>query len=430
MRRHRGALAAALLVALSLVGATTVSVHQARTALRERDRAERVVVALERILWSPNPDWYAAGGSAEITMATVLESAGKWLPESLADLPEEEARVRYSLGTTFASLGRLEASERELRRAHALHRQVWGDSHVETAKATSALGGILTRRGRHREAIERFRRVIEICESADCHEFLDYLVPSAYWALGIALTGTGDEAAAEEALRHTLELRRRQGYGEDGLSANILVALGVLDANRGKLAEAEGRFQQALEFAGSLQRAFALTHLGELRVLHGRLPEARRLIEEAHRVMVGSVGRNHYHVGAVEAELARIELREGAVDSARERIARALGLLESSLDELSRSLGWARTVHGEILLEAGEPEAAQRELQRAVDGLERALPADAWELAEARSLLGSSLVRQGRVTEGLELLESARDRLAAKLGRSDPRVERAAERLQ
>ena len=429
-RRHRVALASALLVALSLLVATAVSVHQARSAVRERDRAERVVAALERILWSPNPDWYASGGSAEVTMAAVLESAGRWLPETLADLPEEEARVRYSLGTTFASLGELESSEDELRRAYALHRRVWGDAHVETAKASAALGGILERRGRHREAIDAFRRVLEICETADCDEFLDYMVPSVHWALGVALAGVGDESGAEEAMRHGLELRRRQGYEEDALSANILVALGTLHGSQGELDEAEGHYRQALEFATSLQRSFALRNLSGLLALRGRLPEARRLVEESLELTLGSVGPSHYLVGVVEAQFAQVELRNGAIDPARERIGRGLELMKGALDEQSLEMGRALTIHGEILLAAGEPDAARRELERAVDDLEAILPADAWALAEARSLLGECLVKQGQRAEGLDLLAGARDSLAARLGAADPRTRRAAARLE
>ena len=428
--RHRGALAAVVLVALSLLAATVVSVHQARTAVRERDRAARVVAALERILWSPNPDWYASGGSAEITMAAVLKSAGKWLPEAMADLPEEEARVRYSLGTTFASLGELEDSERELRRAYALHRQVWGESHVETAKATAALGGILERRGRHREAVEAFRRVLEICETADCDAFLDYLVPSTYWALGLALAGTGDEPAAEEAMRAGLEIRRHQGYEQDGLRANILVALGTLHKNRGELIEAASLYRQAVTFASSVPRASALLNLGDLARLQGRLPEARELIEEAHEVALASVGPQHYFLGIVEAELAHLALHEEDIETAREKIGRALDLMQGSLDTRSHELARVRRINGEILLASGDLDAARRGLEEAVDSLRKSRPADSWALAEARSLLGECLIKQGRTAEGMELLAGAHDSLTARLGASDPRARRAAARLE
>ena len=428
--RHRVALGSSLLVALSLLVATVFSLQQARTAVRERDKSARVVAALERILWSPNPDWYADGGSAKITMAAVLKSAGKWLPESLADLPEEEARVRYSLGTTLASLGELEESERELRRADELHRQVWGDSHVETAKASAALGGVLHRRGRHAPAVEEFRRVLEICETADCDGFLDYLVPGTYWALGLALAGTGDEAGAEEALHRGLELRRGQGYEADVVISNIIGELGKLQRDRGELDEAEDLVRESLTTTDPMARLGARTHLGVIFKLRGRLSEARELIEEARQAASDILGPGHYFLGLIDLELAHVELREGAVEPARETIRRALELLESALDKQSRALGRAQTIHGEILLAAGEMDAAGRELEQAVDGLERSLPADHWELAEARSLLGEWLVRQGRTEAGLELLISARDKMSAKLGASDPRSKRAAERLE
>jgi len=115
-------LSLSLLVALvSMLGAAAavtsfaLSEQQARRAAEaEAHKAQATLAFLSSVLSQANPVF---SRGQELSVREALESASQGMASALANLPAVEATVRQTIGSSFNSLGRFDAAERELRRA-------------------------------------------------------------------------------------------------------------------------------------------------------------------------------------------------------------------------------------------------------------------------------------------------------------------------
>ncbi|MYU22357.1 tetratricopeptide repeat protein [Streptomyces sp. SID8352] len=178
-----------------------------------------------------------------------------------------------------------------------------------------------------------------------------------------------------EAHRLGLDAARRAGSREGEGRMLTSGAIGLRDAAR--YAEATDWYRRALDLAAAdgdpRQQAQALSGLGHVGLLDGRLEEARARFEEALRLRE-SIG---YRRGAA---LTRRRLGETAV---------AAGDLPTAADQLGRAAG--------ELEELGET----------------------YEAARVRALLGHVLDRAGRPAEGVRLLEDSLGRFRSGEARSE-----------
>lgn len=124
-----------------------------------------------------------------------------------------------------------------------------------------ALGLVLSRTGRHEEAIGELRRALEI----------DPLNAQAYRELGRAYEARGDLAAAEATLYRSIQLRP-----DDWAAHNTL---GVFYYRHGRYAEAEAPFQRVIELTPDNPRGYI--NLGGLYHLMGRLDDAEAMLRQS-----------------------------------------------------------------------------------------------------------------------------------------------------
>lgn len=92
--RNRVAVAAGVIVVISLVATTIVSLWQADQARVERDRTYEINQFLQTILTETDP--YEAG--ADATIRDVLRKAGGLIDERFVNQPDIEAPLRYTIG--------------------------------------------------------------------------------------------------------------------------------------------------------------------------------------------------------------------------------------------------------------------------------------------------------------------------------------------
>jgi tetratricopeptide (TPR) repeat protein len=147
-------MAAAAVVALIAFSAV-LAVQAARLA-RARDRAEReaakaqaVSTFLQETLGSADP---YEGQGRDITVVEVLKSATDKLGRSFADQPETAAAIRYTIGCTYANLGRNEEAERLLRESLRMRQDALGREHADVAASMDDLARVLTEKGQYDEA--------------------------------------------------------------------------------------------------------------------------------------------------------------------------------------------------------------------------------------------------------------------------------------
>ncbi|MEM8494033.1 MAG: serine/threonine-protein kinase [Planctomycetota bacterium] len=130
--------------------------RQRNAAQTEASQNAAVVGFLQRMLAQANPTGPSditaplrEGGDTpmprelaplELTLAQVLQHAGRHVVGSVAHEPKVDGSVRYILGTTFADLGLDFQAEHHLHTAYQLLRREYGEHHPDTLRALAKLG--------------------------------------------------------------------------------------------------------------------------------------------------------------------------------------------------------------------------------------------------------------------------------------------------
>ena len=158
--RHRVAVAAALLVTLSLVAGAVATLWQARAVRIESERTARVRDFLASIFGSLDPD---LGPGRDASAATLLADAAARVEVELGDEPRIAAELYVALGRAWLALDRYDEADRLARRSYELARASAGSDSIAAASSQALVGEILTAkedlRGGERElraALERF----------------------------------------------------------------------------------------------------------------------------------------------------------------------------------------------------------------------------------------------------------------------------------
>ena len=230
VRRNKGPVTTAALIALALVAGTGVSTWQAVRATRaeqlaqdrlgevqaQRDAkekeardAEAIATFFGDVLRRPDPRL----DGRSITVAQSLDRASNRIDTELANQPLRQARLRVVLGRTYDGLGLYDKAIEHLEKARDTLRSDLGPKHPDTLAAIQRLASAYHDSGRLnealklREAILATRRQTLGADHADTLGAMNELATSYYFA------NRRDEAIAlyEQALKSA-----EQSQGEDG----------------------------------------------------------------------------------------------------------------------------------------------------------------------------------------------------------------------
>jgi len=368
-RRHKGAIAAAALLVLSLVGGLAVSLWQMREARFERDRAQneaakaREVTAFVRRLFESSAPRRSRGD--RITVQDLLETGAAKVDRELANQPELQASLLALLGSVYMEIGAADKARPLVERSLALREKVLGPDHPDTAESLTLLGFVRSARADYEGGERLFRRALKIRERA----------------------GARDSALAETFAR-----------------------LGTTEKALGRLPDARALLQRAVAIEEEAHGANLhkwLTNLAAVEQDMGNLEEARRHLERALEIGVRAEGRIDVRVDVTLLNLASV-LRD------QEEFARARTLLEQALAIDERAFGsegpaaaYARAELGELHLAMGDLARAREYLDRALAIDERSLGKDHLGLANPLSYLGRLRMAEKRPRKALALLERA-----------------------
>ena len=460
VRRHRLGVAAAGLIAASMIAGLAGTVWQARRATAqarmariERDRArleatkaEQVATFLIELFEISDP---GASRGETVTVREVLDRGAERIETSLADQPEVQAQMMHVIGSVYSSLGLYEAAERQLGAALERRRATYGAEHLEVAHTLRQLALVRQHVGDLDGAERGYREALGPLRAAGTSdpELLQVLRDLAF-----VLSTRQQLDEAEIVLREALALT------EDSPSvdrAGVLYGLAGLHHGKGELAEAEKLLRETIALhaaeggRGHPDAASAMEDLALLVRFSGRLEEARRLHRDALDMRQRLYGEEHLevadamqHLAAVTQELSdyaaaeplarrALELSErlrGAEHPisglARQELARTLRSL-GSYDEARRlfraTLEQHRRLYGaehpfvlvsliemaECDYEARDYPAAQRRFEEALALAKGKFDEEHSMVAAAQRLLGKTLAAQGRLDEALPLLRSS-----------------------
>ena len=470
--RHRAAMAAASLVALSLAGGLGAVLWQARATRVEAERTARVRDFLASIFGSLDPD---LGPGRDASAATLLADGARRVDAELAGEPRLAAELDVALGRAWLALDRYDDAERTARRSLELAQAsagprsalaaaslallgeiatakenllggeqnlraalasldaVAGRDSLQAARAAAALGRNLNAQQRHAEGLALAQRAHEVLEKvlgAGNRETVRALIAQSQ-----ALRG-GDRAAEAAAL-----LARARGVLEATPNVHP-VTRALLDVERAEAevnlrhpAEGLAAAETALASLGatlgpaSAARAEALRARSAARMQGGDFDGARADIDEAAAIL-RALDPDHPRLASVLLDVALVSEHRGRLD---EGIALRREVLSGAVRRLgaeSAEVRFQRAQLGAVLVVAERYPEAEIELREAIR-LESGLSAAAVELAVAGALLDLStiLLETGRPAEAVTLLRQRLERLQVR-GIGAARYESEATRLQ
>jgi tetratricopeptide (TPR) repeat protein len=218
-----------------------------------------------------------------------LASARHWAGIAGATLDDMDAgpllRADFhsNLGSALQTAGLTEESLAEHQRALALRTRLFGPQSYAVAKSLNNLGTAHYSAARFSEALDFYRRALEIIEPS----LGDHPATAMAWSnVGSALVETGDPIAARESHSRALAIRSRL-FGPDSLWVAISKAnIGFADlidqpAEAPRLFEAMRRSLETALPADHPYQAYPLSGLGRAFLELGRPSDAVPLLERA-----------------------------------------------------------------------------------------------------------------------------------------------------
>ena len=401
VRRHKGAVAAVLLVALTLVlGSAGTTVGMVR-AERQRRAAEEVATFMTNILEGAGPS-VARGRDSTMLKEMMSQAADRIEKGDLKDAPEAEIELRLSIGGTDTALAAFEAADRMLAPAVDLARVRYGAEHPRVAEAIDALGYLRMEQGKfsdaealHREALAMHLELLGPKHDA---------VAGSLGNLGATLIGAGKYAEAETPLRESIAMRRELGTVDRREFAIDLSNLAVAQRRQGKLAEAEAGYREALaiqrKVLGDDHPDVGATSFNLAKVLQdqGKLPEAEAMYRESLALHRRSFGESHPNIAANLSGLGMALQESGKSAEAETYLREGLAMIREIVGNDHVNVGFGLNNLVKALVLQGKFEEAETLAREAVSIADRA--AERTEAAAAfRVSLGRALTGLGRYSE-------------------------------
>lgn len=335
------------------------------------------------------------------------------LPVCIRRLGERDplvTAVKRQLGVTLAGLGRIDESGALLEEVLEERQRLFGDHHPEVAQVLVDLASARVPVMRDDGAERMLRRAIEIFQDSGAGEH--EAVAQAYGTLADQLAQLGEFDEAERLLTRALALLRERRGPEHPAVANLLTSLGSLCSMRGEYDRARRSFEEATEIRlrvlgpRHLDVAHGLNGLALNAKMSGDLESAERHYGEALDVLRG-VDNASWKILVVLNNIANLRLMQRDDAGAREvfqeslDLARAAHLEFDHVDCATAARGVARVSLG--LMDHARAEPLFRELiehPESYAGRE-------WWLGHDLIGLGVAISSQGKLTEGMALLDRA-----------------------
>jgi non-specific serine/threonine protein kinase/serine/threonine-protein kinase len=249
IRRHTLAVAVTAAGALLLAAfAVTEAVQLRRTtqerdrATRERDRADRITQFMTGMFKVSDPS-ESRGNS--VTAREILDEASKDIESGLRNDPVLQAKMMYTMGLTYASLGLFSRAQALFERAIEVQRRVIGSEAPDTLRSMYQLVYVLKDQGHFTDAEKLQRETLEIQRRVLGPENQETVLSME--SLAIILMSEGRSAEAEKLLRTALEVQRRVLGTEHPYSLRSRASLAVALNHQGKFAEAEGLQRETVD---------------------------------------------------------------------------------------------------------------------------------------------------------------------------------------
>jgi eukaryotic-like serine/threonine-protein kinase len=416
LRRHRGAVAAAVVALGSLLAAVAGVLWQARLAEAEAQRATRVKEFLVSVFREQDPRGRPRAEARPPQQ--ILADAAQTLEQELRDEPRLRAELLDDLGEIAVNLGDVSGGRALLEKARVERQALFGSDSAELAETLRKLSWAAHASGSVQEALNLARDAVDIWVRRAETAGVEAARAQSWLAFCLAFgRGAPPEALAlVAAAQRTLEAR--QGPDHPETIQAIARHSEMLEQARRDV-EAEPMVREALRRIERAQGADS-ARLTEPLLLLSRLLKRNGRYEEAEAVYRRTAQLMRRHLGARHASLAAVLTSQGDLYQILRRYPEAeQAFLEAEAalpeGESATRMEWL-TQRGQFLLETRQLAQAEADLRRAFE-LRRARMGEGngftWFTA---SEWGRALAALGRLDEAETIQREAQRRLAAILG--------------
>jgi len=323
-----------------------------------------------------------------------FEEAERMNRAALAELPKEDllrrAPVLTNLGIVHILTSRYDVAQSLLEQAVQAH-EAAGVNSPDHATARNALGTLLSRQGRHAEAIAMLEQAVQLRMSLFGTEHPATSI--ALSNLGIARLEAGDPAGAEAHLMEALAVDERL-LGDD--HPNLAILLNQVASAKRSLGDTTGAIEY-LERALAIHRAHfepnhpgiavSLSGLGTAYLLREDWPEAERALQEVIAINEQTFGPASREQSIDLVQLGFVRLRQGRLDEAQELLQQGLAIAFEMFGEQHALVGRPLRYLAEVHWERGERTAALESGNRSLAILTEAFGAEQSEVMELRQWL-------------------------------------------
>ncbi len=312
VRRNRLAIAATVIVALSLITATVISLRQANRANRQAERAETVKDFLVSVFNAVDPD---ENKGDSISARTLLDNGAARVERELASQPTLQAELTGLFGNLYSAVGDAQRAEPLLKRAVALSEKI-GDDQTLYPRSLIGLAQAERARGDYAHALEHQRAALEKASVAG----LEKIAVGARREIAETLQASGDFAEAEEALRAALKRDQDTFGAESAEVGSDMHDLALLFDEVSRYDESDAAYRTSLSIARKLHGeahttvASLLNDYGLMMHDKGDLVTAERLERDALTIHAQLEGPDHPQTLETENNLATILDDEGKYD--------------------------------------------------------------------------------------------------------------------
>ena len=438
VRRHRAAVVAALLAIGALVGATAVSLHQARVARSERDKAlreaqrtQQVTGFFQNVLASARPNRQGSG----VTVVEAIDSAIVRADSSFKGEPDLQADIKLTLGSTLAGMYLYDRARPLLEDSYRLRRAIDGGApSSQQADALFDLGAIEAEIGDAGRAESLYRASLDMrgrLPVVDSAEIFDGLSNVAEAMLNQGKLG--ESAALYDTVAKALDRLRPNDLERRAITrANLGTALSQL----GRYVEAEPVLREAVRLfeqargADDPGVASALQPLAGTLIFNRKYAEAEQMARRAVAINEKEFGRTNPATFSALRMLTSAMVESGRCRDALPQIREMLALRGHGMAETDPTLGVALLQLGQCQAEAGDLAASETTLRDALAVRIATFGADHWAVGQVQSMLGDVLGQRENDLEAERMLMEGYEGLKRGLAPGHVRTEQARDRLE
>ncbi len=436
VRRNKVGVSAALIILFTLIGGIVATLKEARTAERERAKAEATSTFLQGML-SASDVLNLPGDGRLPTVKDILDEASHRLAaEDLSGQPGVKAELQRIIGTSYLSLGQYDLAEQNLNAALAAQTRIYGGESPEAlmtlVQLASLWGGV---RGDYARAEQFYEQKFPALRAAQKRGTIsaDVLIEALH-VVALVRRAQGDSKDAEMLLREKDALRSEaSASGRKALDAGTGV-LALTLADQGKFEEGIKIVREKIAtLRESKEESAALS--GNLTSLGSYLMETGDFAEAAEHLRAGeTIYRKLYHDSNMQLGdnlrlQARLLYAQRQYAEAEAKIEETLRIYRAGSSPQYVNYPTALMVQGLIYSQTDRAAEAEKLLREAVRIRAENVPETHFLRATANGALGEFLTGHGRFSEAEPFLLKSHQSLKNSQAPGSPRIRLASQRL-